>query len=198
MHLTSLLLRLTASRPMRLISIKGEPYLERYHMLSLGKLQVWLHHFIRNDAEPHVHDHPWSALSVILTAGYAEEVAEPVPTPGGGRPTLRRHIRQFTAPALNLITGRHMHRITEVERDTWTLMIVSPRHGRGWFFYDDGPEGIRRRQPFASTPDDWWRTAGTRRQVYAELLNRCAACPKNKAAHAAIAREADACAHQPE
>lgn len=170
MRLTSLLSRLTASRPMRLIEIDGNPYLERYHMATLGAFQVWLHHFVRNDAERHVHDHPWSALSVILTGGYTEEVAEAAQTHDTSHHTISRHTRQFVAPALNLITGRHMHRITEVTRGTWTLMLVGPRHGRGWFFYDDGPEGIRRRQPFASTPDDWWRTAGTRMQVYWKRL----------------------------
>lgn len=73
--IATILRNLVRSRPMRLIEINGEPYLERYYMGTVQGRQIWLHRFVRDDAERHVHDHPWTALSIILTGGYTEQVA---------------------------------------------------------------------------------------------------------------------------
>lgn len=152
--------RITANRPMRLIEIKGEPYLERYFIASLFGRQIWLHRFVRDDAERHVHDHPWSALSVILTGGYTEEVMEDVDLPSGYIQSIHWSVRH-KALGFNWIPASKKHRISSVIEGTWSLMLVGKRHGRGWHFY----EGGKRYQPYAGTGDDWWRTAGNRRQV---------------------------------
>lgn len=171
--IATILRNLVRSRPMRLIEINGEPYLERYYMGTVQGRQIWLHRFVRDDAERHVHDHPWTALSIILTGGYTEQVASLV-TSGRApaRSTLLTRQHDRLAPTINLIGASRMHRIMSVKPDTWTLMIVGPRHGKGWFFYSQTPDGVRARQPFSSTPDDWWRTAGTRTQVYWDRIKR--------------------------
>lgn len=179
MSIATFLFRITAKRPMRLIEVNGEPYLERYYIGALFGRQVWLHHFVRNDAERHVHDHPWSALSVVLAGGYDEE------TPGKdwrSYPVTYRH----RAPALNWISASKRHRIVAVLPGTWSLMIVGPRTGRGWFFY--GADGSTTRGP--SGGDDWHKTAKTRGHVYA-------ARKLGAAMAAAFDREADACAYKP-
>lgn len=38
-----------------------------------GKPRIYLHKFYRGDEDPHLHDHPWSFTSLILTRGYFEE-----------------------------------------------------------------------------------------------------------------------------
>lgn len=160
-RLARLLYWLTRNRPMRVIQIGGEDYLERYFLFAILGRQVWLHRFLRNDSERHVHDHPFAALSVVLTGGYTEEIATPFADDF--------HLCDFVdrrAPALNWIGARKRHRIVSVAPNTWTLMLVGRRHGRGWWFYDDGPDGIVRTQPFASTPDDWYRRAKSRAHVY--------------------------------
>lgn len=169
----NILRNLVRRRPMRLIEINGEPYLERYYMGTVLGRQLWLHRFVRDDSERHVHDHPWTALSLILTGGYTEQVATLVTmgrAPARTTLAMRQHDRR--APGINLIGAQRLHRITSVQPDTWTLMIVGPRHGKGWFFYSQSPDGVRARQPFSSTPDDWWRTAGTRAQVYWDRIRR--------------------------
>lgn len=177
MSLADSLHRITARRPMVLIDEDGQAY-ERYFMGRAFGCEIWLHHFQRPDADRHVHDHPWWAVSVILVGGYLEEVLLDV----AGR--LKYSLRRHSAPAINVIGGRTKHRIASVTPGTWTLMIVGPRHGRGWGHY---PDGITRVQAAQGTPADWWRTAPYRALVYA-----------NRTVRRAALREADACAHQVE
>lgn len=169
--ISRLLNHVTRNRPMRIIQINGTPYLERYYITTVFGRQIWLHKFLRNDAERHVHDHPWTALSVILTGQYTEEMSTIQPMINSGQ-LLTRHHRHLSAPAFNWISGHHMHRIISVKPDTWTLMIVGQRHGRGWFFYENTATGISKKQPFAETHDDWWRTADAREKCYSNLFNR--------------------------
>lgn len=165
--IAKLLHRLTANRPMRLIEIQGEPYLERYHIASLFGRSIWLHHFVRNDEERHVHDHPWSALSIVLTGAYLEEIQHYSTTKLGQGYSLFT-FKNRKALGFNWIPATKRHRIASVIPGTWSLMLVGKRHGNGWHFY----QGQKKYQPFASTGDDWHKTAGTRSDVYLERLTQ--------------------------
>jgi len=163
MSLHDLLFRFTRNLPMRLIEVGGAPYLERYHVASFFGRSIWLHHFVRDDQERHVHDHPWPAVSVILTGGYREEVGEVA----GDRMVMRE--REFSAPAINRIPATHRHRIAAVQPHTWTLMLVGKRTGRGWWFYNPAPNGtVYREQPFGDTRRDWYLYAGNRATTYVD------------------------------
>lgn len=159
--LSELLHYMTRNLPMRLIEVGGGPYLERYHVASLFGRRVWLHHFVRDDQERNVHDHPWSAASIILCGGYVEEIGEI----DGDRMALRE--RRLRAGQVNLIRATTRHRICSVRPGTWTLMLVGKRHGRGWWFYRAGPDCVvARSQPYAETNPEWHRYAGNRATVY--------------------------------
>lgn len=148
------LMRLTKNRPMRLIEINGDAYLERYHIASIFGFKIWLHRFIRNDSERHLHNHPWHALSVILTGGYREIVAL------DGYRNL--DIVDYEAGNVNVIRANKTHRILRVEPNTWTLMLVSPRVRKNWFFVND--DGDMEAGPNGGS--DWHKTAHNRAKVY--------------------------------
>ena len=68
-----LLLRL--ARPYRkgdLLHPDGSPYMERRTLFESEFLSARLHHIVSRDRDPHMHDHPWNFLSVVLTGGYWE------------------------------------------------------------------------------------------------------------------------------
>lgn len=182
MILQSILHRITASRPMRLIEVSRRPYLERYYLGKILGREVWLHHFLTADGDRHVHSHPWWATSIILTGGYVEETAT---LEGQG---MIRSIESLTAPAINRIPAGKLHRIARVTPGTWTLMIVGPRHGQGWHFYAD--DGTTTRGP--SAPKDWHLTALNRDRVYALRKWSVETLAMIKPAMT----EADGCAHR--
>jgi len=140
-----LLMLLTANYPMKTIEILGEPYLERYHVKTdEDGTQHWLHRFLRNDSERHQHSHPWEARSKILCGSYLEDRS--------GAHTL------YQAGMTNLIMPETMHRIVEVEPNTWTYMRVLPGRAVSWAFIDDSGA----RTPMATSPEDWWKDCKVR------------------------------------
>lgn len=193
MSLRQSLYRLTANRPMRLIEINGRPYLERYYMGRWLRREWWLHHFVSSDCERHVHNHPWSAISFVLTGGYVEERASlglrRTDLHKGYVSYLKRHLQDIVAPSVNFISSECMHRIAETRAGTWTLMCVGKRHGNGWFFFGETPNGIVKTPPMESSADDWHKTAPCRAAVYAarEQMHRNMQ---------GVMREADACAYE--
>ena len=136
------MMALTAHMPMKTIEINGDPYLERYfaHMLADGT-QIWYHRFLRNDAERHLHTHPWFARSTILVGGYVED-----------RDVDGRVVRVgYSARDTNAIGFCTLHRIVEVEPDTWTMMVVSPGRQPHWHFVEE--DGSRTEMP--TSPFEW-------------------------------------------
>lgn len=147
-------MKFTANKPMRLIEINGDPYLERYHIASLFGFKIWLHRFIRNDSERHLHNHPWHALSVILTGGYREIVAL--------KGYRNWDIVDYKRGNLNVIRANKTHRILQVDPDTWTLILRAPRLTDFWFFVDDENKWT----PVKSADDDWHKWADNRGHTY--------------------------------
>lgn len=122
------LVLITHALPMRTIEVRGEPYLERYFLSEAPDgTQLWLHRFLRNDSERHLHTHPWSAQSFLLCGWYEEELE-------GGE----RQLRNLADGAPLDITPGRLHRVAAVEPNTWTLMVVSPERLPHWHFVDEG------------------------------------------------------------
>ena len=152
-----LLYRLTAGLPCRLISRDGTPYLERYLLARVGGVHVYLHRFVAGDGDEEVHDHPWRALSIVLTGWYDEHRAYLSGRAGVVGPV--RRVRWGNAIGL-----RTLHQITRTRPDTWTLFIAGPRR-KGWGFFrparaaDTGHPTVEYHQPFAEWRGEDWSTA---------------------------------------
>lgn len=141
-----LLMRLTRRRPMKTIEVMGMPYLERYYMGGCFGYQVWLHRFLSADGERHLHTHPWTATSIVLSGWYWEEC------PRGSYERREPWSRLRIAPS-------RLHRIQSVRRNTWTLMIVSPGRLPFWEFVDDEGNTVLMK----TSPEDWWKDCGVRK-----------------------------------
>jgi hypothetical protein len=143
-----ILMVLSAHLPMRRIMVRGEVYLERYHIKNdEDGTQHWLHRFLRNDAEEHMHSHPWHAVSTVLCGGYTEDVMRI-------NKTVIDNV--FKAGEINY----KIHRIVDVHPNTWTYMLVRPERLPTWFFIDDSGVKIE----MQTSPPDWYKDRKTRLQ----------------------------------
>lgn len=89
-----------------------------------------IHHILRADLDPHPHDHPWEARTIILKGWYIEERLDPKT----GQ-TFRCMRSEGDTVELNF--GEY-HRIVEVsEGGVWTLFITKQYQGT-WGFLVDG------------------------------------------------------------
>ena len=134
------LMDITVGMPMKTINVNGEPYLERYFVCETADgTQLWLHRFLRNDSERHLHAHPWKARSRMLCGWYHEEREYGVT------------FRNMTDDEI-YITPDRLHRISAVEPNTWTLMVVEPERLPQWYFVNDQGE----REYMETSPRDWY------------------------------------------
>ena len=60
----------TANLRCRLIKPEGLPFLERYWLGEKHNRFWYLHRFLRNDAERHLHDHPWDTAHSLVPVSY--------------------------------------------------------------------------------------------------------------------------------
>jgi len=133
------MMSLTAQMPMREIVVNNELYLQRHFAAQLADgTQVWYHRFLRNDAERHLHSHPWRSKSTILVGSYTQERAV-------NACTIRE---SYWTGQINFIGYETTHRIVEVEPNTWTMMIVSPGRSSTWHFIED--DGTTTEMPTSS------------------------------------------------
>lgn len=108
----------------RSISRDGQPYLERYFLLRLGRCALFLHVFLDSDIDD-VHDHPWPWSRLILKGSYREHHHDwTFDDCGPGNLVLWR-------PA------RDLHRVELTDGLVWTLFFHGPRC-RQWGFYEKG------------------------------------------------------------
>ena len=82
-----------------------------------------LHHFLRPDDDQHLHNHPWTGRSTILSGGYVEETVEGLQT-----------VKPMDS---NVITADRYHRIKTIEDNTWSLVHTGDKEGE-WGFWVDG------------------------------------------------------------
>lgn len=160
-----LLYWLTRSRPTRLITIDGQPYLERYYLFQLLGWTFYLHRFVRNDSERHLHDHPWrQAFSLVLAGEYQEER---MILAGGGSTLLWDQVVRWG----NSIGARDIHRIAQVEPETWTLFCHT-RRIRPWGFFEPLEQGYHYEQYGGPDTREWWRSAPQGKHINREPLRR--------------------------
>lgn len=103
----------------------GSIYLDRLRIISTPYFGILLHKFTGPDAEPYLHDHPWSFISIVLRGGYVEVLRN-----NHDRTAKTRHVRFF-----NFKRKDDAHFICQLDRNpTWTL-ILHGRRQRTWGFY---------------------------------------------------------------
>lgn len=173
------LYELAHSRPLKVIPVRGKPYLERFYMgTTLDGKDLWLHHFLTADAEEHLHSHGFNFRSIVLRGSYLEQVEQDgqiveisrfpdesvkhwleffIVNPG-------RFLAESVSLAGHTVSVFDWHRIAEVEAGTWTLMIVEPERLPFWYFKDaDGYLELRK-----SSPREWWLGDGVEPKLRGE------------------------------
>ena len=105
------------------IAPRGQPYLDRYVIARIGRLQIYLHKWYGQDPEEHYHDHRWIGLFWIVRGGYQEIRV----TPSGQEHCHWRGIFNFIRP-------RTIHRISHTQPNTVTLGVMF-RVRKYWHFY---------------------------------------------------------------
>ena len=99
-------------------------YLRRWFLARHDLGAVMLHAIHMNDADRHLHDHPWDFVSIVLRGGYEEE------RPGGV-------IVKRRAGSVAVRRAEDLHRVRILYRcPTWTL-VLRGRERREWGFLDD-------------------------------------------------------------
>lgn len=175
-----LLHRLASRLPTRVISAEtsaydalqgAAPLFERSHVVTLGPVTVYLHHYLRSDPDRGPHDHPWPWMVAIPLAGGYDEQRAVALTPTGV-PVLRMFRRRPFLPYT--LGGRDFHRVVcRQARDgstttSWSLFIHGP-NTKGWGFLRSEParSGLELGYRGVYTPHvepdgshtSWWRTA---------------------------------------
>ena len=109
---------------------EGGPLMTQYYLLDSPWLALYLHRFHRSDNDRHVHDHPWSFFTFLLSGGYWEHLPKFAEIPDGEQ--IRVYRRRFSLlwrPA----EWRHW---VEIERPVWTL-VLRLRRRRVWGFWTE-------------------------------------------------------------
>lgn len=161
-----LLMWLTARLPAKSIDLNGRYYIERYHVLTVGRLTILLHRYFGADGDRQQHDHPHRlSLGIPLIGGYTDERLLAL-SPKSGAITKRVNIRPWR---WNLMHWGRFHRIAAVKPGTWTLFItwhrckfwgeIVPLCG-GDILYRPVP-GVK------ESPNDWYRSAKNGRELRA-------------------------------
>jgi len=102
----------------------GSPYLRRWVVTKLG-VRFFVHHYLKNDPEPWLHDHPWWAVGIPIIGSYLEERLVRL-CPVHGRVTKKRYIGTLRP---NFIRTNVFHKIAAVNSGTWTLFFHGKRTG---------------------------------------------------------------------
>lgn len=113
-------------------------YMERYRIHgwvpkdgpdALRSINMYLHHFLRSDADDALHNHPWSGVSIILTGGYSEERLV------GPAKEMQITRTKYGPGDVNVIGKDDYHRVDLLEADCWTLFVTGQKE-QSWGFVD--------------------------------------------------------------
>lgn len=105
-----------------------EPYLERYYLFRRRWMSfrvpswvpgVYLHRFVASD-DAELHNHPWSAVSLILSGGYVES-------------RLDGTQRTLGPGSVNGISPDTFHRVDLLWDECWTLFFYGAKR-QPWGF----------------------------------------------------------------
>ena len=106
-----------AVRLFREMKVSRGTSIDRFYLVKLFGFGVFVHRIHHSDPPTHLHNHPWSGLSLIW-GGYLEETRTIGPD---GVPQFDIKIKNFW----NWVPAKRHHRVI-VGRPVWTLFI----HGR--------------------------------------------------------------------
>lgn len=149
----------------RLVDFEGDPYLLRIylHRRPKGRPErlrdrvrrrlpgVYLHCFLRSDADRELHSHPWRwALAILLAGGYHEQRRAATTDPATGLSRVSERLRRAfpLAGCFNVLREDDYHRVellkdpSGAEKRCWTLFIAGPRV-RQWGFWDARTGDVR-------------------------------------------------------
>jgi len=142
--------------------IKGndkQPYLERYHLLSLPfGIQLYLHRFVAGDPGKGLHNHPWkSAISLILSGQYIETRLD---SKKAGLPFKKR---LMSSGRLNFINGEIYHRIDVTpNQHVWSLFMHTRKQAT-WGFINHSNQHLAYQDHNALVENHnnprWWKHA---------------------------------------
>ncbi|MGH7487276.1 MAG: hypothetical protein ACREMY_17005 [bacterium] len=109
---------------------------------------IRVHQILRSDLDRHIHDHPWSYVTIILRGGYYEVTAiserEFWARAFVGGASFEEggsyYLRKWYGPGSILFRrAQHAHKLIIPDGTTcWTLFMMGP-YSQGWGFYT--PEG---------------------------------------------------------
>lgn len=105
-------------------------YLHRYFVIRTPWISVYLHRFLRSDADKELHNHMWSGLSLILSGAYREEKLCTTVAHAEVVTTLHK------AGRFNHIGKDDFHRVDLLSPEVWTLFIVGKKQRDDWGFID--------------------------------------------------------------
>ena len=100
----------------------SEPQINKKGSFS-SRNSLLLHHFLKPDDDSHLHNHPWTGRSTILSGGYIEETME--------------GLKKVKPLDSNCITADKYHRVKSIENNTWSLVHTGDKEGE-WGFLVDG------------------------------------------------------------
>ena len=123
------------------ISNGETPYITRTLFPRVGPMRPMLHQIHRADADEALHNHPWrTATSLILSGGYTEE-----------RLVGDEKVQFTYGPGdVNRLDAGTFHRISAIEPNTWTMLVVGERM-QSWGFLVPGEGFVESSAYFART-----------------------------------------------
>lgn len=106
-------------------------YLHRWHVCKSRWFNIYVHHILRSDDSPHLHDHPWINASIVLDGTYTEHTIEQ-----GG---VNKRQRLKAGDCQIRMSGKHAHRLELYPTESAiTLFITGPRYRQWGFHYPNG------------------------------------------------------------
>lgn len=107
----------------------------------LGLPSIRVHHIMRADDDPHCHDHPWNARTILLRGYYFEQ--RPGAAPDAlkwldGWPEGRRSLYMRVAGDTQPVRFEQYHRISDVSSSGVYTLWFTWRYRGTWGFLVDG------------------------------------------------------------
>lgn len=137
MTLASVLQRIAERLTCRnIVGHDGSTYLARYTVFNFGRdgWRLYLHRFDRGDEDPELHNHPWRAVSVILSGGYREERRfDAIDSFGNDTHGIMEIERR--PGSINFIDYDTFHRVDLLGGPAWSLILCGPT-ARSWGFWN--------------------------------------------------------------
>lgn len=113
-----------STKPHSAIGRYGHLLFFRYKLWEFKLFKIRLHQMFNADPELMLHDHPWWYISIILSGGYGE--------------TSSNGFKYYHAGSVLFRKASWKHRLSTVDRGTWTLVIHGKAKNKWGFFSLDG------------------------------------------------------------